>query len=129
MCGFYHSSNFGNLFHYWFYQTIAGVIVQQMVATGSAPPSPPSTPAFIRGSSTPISHHSGSRTSSSDIHRYGKDRRVVLSPPNGVLDDALFAEVKVYYCSQVYDAVLISIGDSLSSLYESVHWSSKDIDK
>ena len=45
-----------------------------------------------------------------------------MSPPTGLLDDAALSEVKVYYCSQVYEAVSVAIHESLLTLIEKLQW-------
>eukprot|EP00794_Sanderia_malayensis_P000407 gene407-1042_t len=105
-------------------QTIASVIAQQILATTSSSPSPPSTPGF-----PPSIHVNVSRTNSSEVHRISKHGKSLTSPLTGVLDDALYDEVKVYYCSQVYDAVLIAVRDSLSDFKKSLQCSTEDFER
>ena len=93
-----------------------------MVATGFKSPSP--TPGLFSSSPYP-----GSRASSVDPILYNKASRNLPSPPNGLLDDAALADVKVHYCSQVYEAVLIAIRRSLHALINTIDWRHLEIER
>ena len=102
------------------------MVSDQIVA--SVPPSP--SPTSSR--STPAAKRSYSRASqqnqtvllppSTSFQQSNKSTRAALSPMSGVVDESILAELKVYYCSQVYDAVLTSTVKSLESLLECVTW-------
>ena len=93
-----------------------------MVATGFK--SPPPTPGLFSSSPYP-----GSRSSSIDPMLHNKAGRNLLSPPSGLLDDAALADVKVHYCSQVYEAVLVAIRRSLHALISTIDWRHLEINR
>lgn len=65
---------------------------------------------------------SDSRSPSSDAIQLHRTVRNQPSPPNGLLDEAALADVKVHYCSQVYEAVVIAIRESLHALGRKLNW-------
>eukprot|EP00795_Rhopilema_esculentum_P017364 gene17364-8957_t len=102
-------------------QQITSVIVQQMLSSSTQ--TPPATPGLLYSTSTPTRLlQSESRTSSSDPYGLHRGSRNPVSPPSGILDDAKVAEVKVHYCSQVYEAVVIAINESLMALNRNLDW-------
>ena len=85
--------------------------------------SPPTTPGIINSTPTPTKLLiSDSRSPSIDLLQHHKTGRNQPSPPVNLLDDAALADVKVYYCSQVYEAVLVAIRRSLHALINSLDW-------
>ena len=92
--------------------------------------SPPTTPGLFNSSPTPTKLlMSDSRSASVDPLQYHKTGRNQPSPPNGLLDNATFADVKVHYCSQVYEAVSIAIRQSLYSLINSLDWRQLQVER
>ena len=92
-----------------------------MIASGIQ--SPPSTPGFFNSTPTPSKLLiSDSRSPSTDPAHIYKTARNQPSPPSGMLDDDAIADVKVHYCSQVYEAVLVAITQSLNALIRKLDW-------
>ena len=100
-----------------------------MLAPGGRSPSP--TPGVFNSAATPTRQHllSGSRSPSSDTIQLKRPGRIQSSPPNGLVDDAALADVKVHYCSQVYEAVVIAIQQSLQALINMIDWRQGQTDR